>query len=219
MQGQILVFNEQKQAGAIAATDGKRYLFHINDWEDLVSPERGMFVEFVCSEENRARQVLLAMPDAPQQPQPAPARAPAPMPAAAPRQQAQAAHQAQPASQTPYIQQPMPQAPMPTGQVPFAQAPKRKSVLTLLAWFLGVCGGHRFYLGAWGWGLVQLLGIPTFLTIVMVLFAPLGFLLWMAYIIFPVVETTRYILMTDAEFDAKMAAYQARNPGPFSFFW
>ena len=31
MRGQILVFNEQKEAGAIVATDGQRFLFHVRD--------------------------------------------------------------------------------------------------------------------------------------------------------------------------------------------
>ena len=31
MRGQILVFNELKEAGAIVATDGQRFLFHARD--------------------------------------------------------------------------------------------------------------------------------------------------------------------------------------------
>ena len=64
MRGQILVFNEQKEAGAIVTDDGRRFLFHINEWEDVVPPDRGMVVSFMLDADNRARQVQLALPDA-----------------------------------------------------------------------------------------------------------------------------------------------------------
>ena len=60
----------------------------------------------------------------------------------------------------------MPAAP---AQPPLAQRPKRKPVLTLLALFLGFFGAHRFYMGAWGWGLVQLLAVPLVIGILMAL--------------------------------------------------
>lgn len=110
----------------------------------------------------------------------------------------------------------MPAAP---AQPPLAQRPKRKPVLTLLALFAGFFGAHRFYMGSWGWGLVQLLGVPMVIGIFMALLPPLGGLLYVAAIGFVLVESVRYIWMSDAEFDAKVRAYQAAQPGPFAFFW
>ena len=110
-------------------------------------------------------------------------------------------------------------APAAPAQPPLAQRPKRKPVLTLLALFLGFFGAHRFYMGSWGWGLVQLLGVPLVVGLFMALLPPLGGLLYVAAIGFVLVESVRYIWMSDAEFDAKVRAYQATQPGPFAFFW
>jgi len=182
MRGQILAFNEQKQTGAIVGDDGQRFLFHENDWQDVVAPERGMVVSFTLDAENQAREVQLAVPGN--------------VPNAA----------------THHTQQ-HPSAP------PLALRPKRKPVITLLALFLGLFGAHRFYMGAWGWGLVQLLGVPFFISVVFALAPPLGGLLYFAAFAFNLVESIRYIWMSDAEFDAKVQAYQAARPGPFAFFW
>lgn len=92
-------------------------------------------------------------------------------------------------------------------------------MVTLLALFLGFFGAHRFYMGAWGWGLVQLLGVPMVIGILFALVPPLGGLLYFAAFAFIVVESIRYIWMSDVEFDAKVLAYQAARPGPFAFFW
>ncbi|SFU60939.1 TM2 domain-containing membrane protein YozV [Paenacidovorax caeni] len=108
---------------------------------------------------------------------------------------------------------------VPPAPQPLAQRPKRKPVLTLLALFLGYYGAHRFYMGAWGLGLLQLLGLPVVVGILFALLPPLGVLLLLGAIVFTIVEYVRYIWMSDAEFDAKVQAYQATQPGPFSFFW
>jgi len=102
---------------------------------------------------------------------------------------------------------------------PVALRPKRKPVITLLTMFLGAFGAHRFYMGAWGWGLLQLLGLPVVLAVLFALLPPLAALLYLAAVVFIVVEMVRYVWMSDAEFDAKVRAYQATRPGPFSFFW
>ena len=79
---------------------------------------------------------------------------------------------------------------------------KSKAALTLWGAFLGGIGAHKFYMGSWGWGLIYLLTcwlyIPFFVALV---------------------EWIRYVLMSDEEFYAKLADFQGKNPGPFSFFW
>ena len=103
--------------------------------------------------------------------------------------------------------------------IPMAQQPKRKPVLTLLALFLGVFGAHRFYMGAWGWGLLQSLGLLLLSAILGALLPPLAGLLYLAVMVFTWVEVIRYIWMSDAAFDAKLKVYQTGQPGPFGFFW
>ncbi|UJB66898.1 TM2 domain-containing protein [Acidovorax sp. YS12] len=110
-------------------------------------------------------------------------------------------------------------APAVNGPPPLALRPKRKPVITLLALFLGAFGAHRFYMGAWGWGLLQLLGVPVVIGVLFALLPPLGGLLYFAFAVFIMVELVRYVWMSDTEFDAKVRAYQAARPGPFSFFW
>lgn len=84
----------------------------------------------------------------------------------------------------------------------YAQSQKKKSHLTLWSFFLGGAGAHKFYMGAWGWGIVYLAlcwtGLPLLTSMV---------------------EMVRFILMTDDEFSAKLAEFQARQPGAFGFFW
>ena len=184
MRGQILVFNEQKEVGAIITEDGRRFLFHISDWDDVLPPDRGMAVSFMLDAETRPRQVQLALPD----------------PIAA----ATAA-----ATITPTA---------PSGPT-LAMRPKRKPVLILLTLFLGLFGAHRFYMGAWGWGLAQSLGLLLLSGILGALLPPLAGLLYLAVGVFTWVEVIRYIWMSDAAFDAKVKAYQAGQPGPFEFFW
>lgn len=76
----------------------------------------------------------------------------------------------------------------------------KKPEITLWALFLGGFGAHKFYLGSWGWGIVYLATC------------------WWLFIPFLVamVETVRYILMTDEEFRIKLGTYQK---SPFGFFW
>ncbi len=175
MQGQILVFNEQKEAGVIISADNVRRLFHLRDWQDVMPPEAGMAVEFTLGANGQPQQIQLALPEPLAQP-----NAPA--------------------------------------AVPIAQRPKRKSMLTLFTLFLGGFGAHRFYMGAWGLGLVQLFGL-LFIGVLAELLPVMGGLLYLALVLLLVVELVRYILMSDAEFDTKLKGYQAARPGPFSLFW
>lgn len=197
MRGQLLGFNEEKQAGAIAASNGQRYIFHISDWQDVLPPERGMSVDFTPGEGTRAHQVQIAAPAV----LPDPLFDPLPPPPL----------QAQPAGTA--------SAPQPPAPMSLALRPKRKAVLTLLTLFLGFLGAHRFYMGAWGLGLVQLLAVPLVIGVLALALPPLGGLLYLIALIFIWVELVRYIWMSDAEFDTRVQHYQAARPGPFSFFW
>ena len=79
---------------------------------------------------------------------------------------------------------------------------KSKAAATLWGAFLGGLGAHKFYMGSWGWGIVYLLTCWLYIPFIVAL-----------------VEWIRYVLMSDDEFYGKVAEFQSRNPGPFSFFW
>ncbi len=77
---------------------------------------------------------------------------------------------------------------------------KNKATATLLALFLGAFGAHKFYMGSWGWGIIYLLTC------------------WLLVpYLFSLVETVKYILMTDEEFMVKAERFE--DKGPFGFFW
>lgn len=174
MQGQILVFNEQKQTGAIVASNGQRFSFEIGHWHDVVTPERGMSVDFSLDENNQIQQIRLALPGTNFR-----------------------------AGQT----------------ASWPQRPKSKPVLTVLTIFLGIFGAHRFYMGGWGWGLVQSVGFLFLSTLFTLLLPPLAGLLYLTLFVLTWVEAIRYIWMSDIAFEAKVKAYQAEQPGPFGYFW
>ncbi len=68
--------------------------------------------------------------------------------------------------------------------------------------FLGGFGAHKFYMGAWGWGIVYLLTCWLYIPFLVTL-----------------VEWIRYVLMSDDEFYAKTEELYRPKPGPFSFLW
>lgn len=76
---------------------------------------------------------------------------------------------------------------------------KSKTAATLFAFFLGGLGGHKFYLGAHGWGVLYLLFSWTYIPLILA-----------------IIETVRYIVLTEDEFNEKYA----QLPGdPFDFLW
>ena len=81
-------------------------------------------------------------------------------------------------------------------------ANKSKAAAILWGAFLGGFGAHKFYMGSWGWGIIYLL---TFW-----LYIP--FLLAM-------IEWVHYVLLSDEEFNSRVAAYESRGAGGFSWFW
>ena len=75
---------------------------------------------------------------------------------------------------------------------------KSKVTAIILALLLGAFGGHKFYLGSWGWGIIYLIFCWT----------------WIPAII-AVIEIIRYVVLSDDEFEEKAA----KLSGPFSFLW
>ena len=85
-----------------------------------------------------------------------------------------------------------------------ATGQKSKKTATLLGFFLGMVGGHKFYMGSWGWGVVQIV-----LTISVVLS-------WVSFVI-TLVDVIRLIMMSDDEFTMKAANFDGNKP--FGYFW
>lgn len=74
--------------------------------------------------------------------------------------------------------------------------PKTKTAATLFALLLGGLGGHKFYLGSWGWGVVYLLFCWTYIPVIV-----------------SILETIRYVTLSEDDFQAKYA----KANGPFGF--
>ena len=73
-----------------------------------------------------------------------------------------------------------------------------KTTAGVLALLLGGIGIHKFYMGAWGWGLVYIVFCWTWIPALAAL-----------------VEGIRYLTLSDANFQRKAA----RMNGPFAFLW
>lgn len=76
--------------------------------------------------------------------------------------------------------------------------PKSKVTAGVLALLLGGIGIHKFYTGAWGWGIVYIVLCWTYIPALVAL-----------------VEGIRYLTLNQPEFAQKAA----RMGGPFSFLW
>jgi TM2 domain-containing membrane protein YozV len=76
---------------------------------------------------------------------------------------------------------------------------KSRIAAILLAFFLGGVGIYKFYLGSWGWGIIYLLFVWTFIPALISL-----------------VEFIRYLILSDSEFQQKV---DSLDGGPFSFLW
>ena len=91
----------------------------------------------------------------------------------------------------------------PVGKTPTQSStikePKTKTAATLFAFFLGAFGAHKFYLGAWGWGLLYLVFCWTYIPLLLA-----------------IVETVRYIVLKDDDFQER---YSNLPGGPFDFLW
>ncbi|WP_051543330.1 TM2 domain-containing protein [Thiothrix lacustris] len=77
---------------------------------------------------------------------------------------------------------------------------KSKATTTLLSLFLGAFGAHKFYYGAWGWGIVYLVLCWTYIPALVAL-----------------AESIKYILMKDSEFSEK--SKKAQKEGVFAVIW
>ena len=76
--------------------------------------------------------------------------------------------------------------------------PKSKVTAGVLALLLGGIGIHKFYTGAWGWGIVYIVLCWTYIPALVAL-----------------VEGIRYLTLKQPEFAQKAA----RMDGPFSLLW
>lgn len=86
----------------------------------------------------------------------------------------------------------------PAGAPQVTTSDKSKVTAGVLALLLGGLGIHKFYLGAWGWGIVYIVLIWT----------------WIPTIV-AFVEAIRYFTWSDDEFKQKAVALN----GPFAFLW
>ncbi|EGQ7815284.1 TM2 domain-containing protein [Vibrio parahaemolyticus] len=78
---------------------------------------------------------------------------------------------------------------------------KTKLAMALLTFFLGGVGGHKFYAGCWGWGLVYLVScllLPGVSAVV------------------ALVELIRVLTLSQERFDEK---YNLTAPKPLTFIW
>lgn len=75
---------------------------------------------------------------------------------------------------------------------------KSRVTAGVLALLLGGIGVHKFYTGAWGWGIIYLLFCLTYIPALMAL-----------------AEGIRYLVLTPEDFDRKAAQMQ----GPFAWLW
>lgn len=74
---------------------------------------------------------------------------------------------------------------------------KSKQTAGLLALFVGGLGIHKFYLGAWGWGIIYIIFVMSFIPAIVAL-----------------IEAIMYFTMSEEAFDAK---WNYRNPGLLTF--
>ena len=86
----------------------------------------------------------------------------------------------------------------PEGQEEASAPTKSKRVAGYLALFLGGLGIHKFYLGNWGWGIIYVLFVWTYIPVIIAF-----------------IELIRYCILSDEEFQKKVA----EKNGPFSFLW
>ena len=81
---------------------------------------------------------------------------------------------------------------------PTPEPAKSKFTAGVLALLLGGIGIHKFYMGAWGWGLVYIVFCWTWIPALAAL-----------------VESIRYLTLSDADFQRKTAQLDC----PFAFLW
>jgi TM2 domain-containing membrane protein YozV len=84
-------------------------------------------------------------------------------------------------------------------QLPATSAGGKSRVTAgVLALLLGGLGIHKFYLGAWGWGILYIVFCWTFIPGIVAL-----------------IEGIRYLVLDEADFRRKAA----QMGGPFAFLW
>lgn len=92
-----------------------------------------------------------------------------------------------------------PQCGVPQGNMHNTPTPAKSRITAgVLALLLGGLGLHKFYTGAWGWGIVYIVLCWTFVPGIVAL-----------------VEGIRYLTLAEADFQRKAAELK----GPFGFLW
>lgn len=84
------------------------------------------------------------------------------------------------------------------GAVQGSVSSKSKVTAGVLAILLGGLGVHKFYLGSWGWGILYILFIWT----------------WIPSLL-AIIEGIRYLTLPEHEFSKKVSELN----GPFAFLW
>ena len=77
---------------------------------------------------------------------------------------------------------------------------KYRIVAALLAFFLGMLGVHRFYLGDTKNGTIMLVGTIVSLVLTVIVIGGLGLLVFWVWAF---VDFVRYLIMSDADFEAR----------------
>lgn len=160
MKGYVLDYSVQAGVGVITADDGNRYEFAGTEWRDSSFPIRGSRVDFDVRDGVAVAVYNNVLPIGVQT---EPDDYPEPSNATYPTYPV-----------APYLHE---------------HSGKSRYAAAILAILLGGFGIHKFYLGAWGWGLIYLLFSWTFVP------AFVG-----------IIEGIRYLVLTDQDFEFKALA-------------
>ena len=106
---------------------------------------------------------------------------------------------------------------------PSSTSGKSKIVAAIFALFLGTFGAHKFYTGAWGWGIAYIgtLILSILLFFVAIAAESVGLLTFFGFLAYvpgmvAFVEFIRYLVMSEDNFNAQV---NTGNVQPFTFIW
>ena len=61
MKGRVLSFSVQTNSGEISGDDGNRYAFVGGAWRESQPPQRGMYVDFLVTDDGQATGIFVAL--------------------------------------------------------------------------------------------------------------------------------------------------------------